>query len=82
VKLQLKFKESASDDARKMVLGKLSSRGVRKVEPLFPDSHDGYLKSLYTVDAGEDRDKLLELLQAEDAVEVAEPEARRRLAAY
>lgn len=82
MELQLKFKESASDDARRVVLDKLASQGARKVAPLFPDSGDRYLKSLYTVDAGDDRAHLLGLLQAEDAVEVAEPAMRRRLLAH
>jgi hypothetical protein len=79
VKLQLKFKESASDDTRRGVIEKLSSRGASKVSPLFPDSGDGYLRSLYTLEADDDRTDLLSLIQAEDAVEVAEPAVQRRL---
>jgi hypothetical protein len=80
MRVQLKFKDSASNGAREDVLGKLASNGAHKVDPLFPDSPDEYLRSLYVVDADDDRSDLLDLLNGEEAVEVAEPEVRRRLA--
>jgi hypothetical protein len=80
MRLQLKFKDSASSGAREDVLGKLASNGAHKIDPLFPDSSDEHLRSLYIVDADDDREDLLELLNGEEAVEVAEPEIRRRLA--
>jgi hypothetical protein len=79
VKLQLKFKDSASSGEREDVLAKLASRGAAKIDPVFPDSTDESRRSLYVVDAG-DRPDLLELLQGEESVEIAEPAVRRRLA--
>jgi hypothetical protein len=80
MKVQLKFKDSASSGAREDVLAKLASKGARAVDPLFPDSSDGYLQTLYMVDADDDRGELLALLEGEEAVEVAEPAVRRHLA--
>jgi hypothetical protein len=80
MKLQLKFKESASEGARRRVLAKLASQGVPKVEPVFPNSADEYLKLLYAVDTGDDGADLLHALQGEEAVEIAEPAVSRRLA--
>jgi hypothetical protein len=77
MKLQVKFKDSASTSERDDVLAKLASRGAEKVDAVFPDSPEEHLRSLYIVDAG-DRSDLLPLLEAEDAVEIAEPAVRRR----
>jgi hypothetical protein len=79
MKLQLKFKESASPDARQEVLAKLVSRGARQVDPLFPDSPNQHLQLLYVVDADDSRTDLLQLLRREDAVELAEAPPPRRL---
>jgi hypothetical protein len=81
MRLQLQFKESASESARRKVLDKLASSGAPKVEPVFPDSADGYLKTIYAIDTG-DRTDLLRVLQDEDAVELAEPAVERRLASH
>jgi hypothetical protein len=77
--LQLKFKSSSSSSDRKAVVDKLTSRGARKVSPLFPGSTDEYLQTLYMVEA-DDQAKLLPFLEHEPAVELVEPAVRRRLA--
>lgn len=80
MQLQLKFKQSASAAAREGVVAKLTSGGAHKVDPLFPDSPDEFLRSIYVVDADDGREDLLQLLQAEEAVETAEQGAPRYLA--
>lgn len=80
VKLQLKFKDSATARDRQELLSKLASAGVSSVEPIFPGTDDAYLKSLYAIDTGERGGDVLRDLQREDAVEIAEPAVERRLA--
>lgn len=79
MELQLKFKDSASSSDRQDVVDRLTSRGARKVSPLFPGSTDEYLQTIYMVEADDHAD-LLPFLEREPAVELAEPAVRRRLA--
>ena len=79
MELQLKFKDSASSSDRQDVVDRLTSKGARKVSPLFPSSTDEHLKTIYIVEADDHAD-LLTFLKREPAVEFAEPAVRRRLA--
>jgi hypothetical protein len=81
MKLQLKFREDASDAEREQVIEDLSSRGAAAVRPLFPDASDRTRGSLYIVDLDSaSKKRLLTFLDDADAVEFAEPEVRRKLA--
>jgi hypothetical protein len=80
MKLQLKFRDDASEEQREKVIEDLSANGVEAVRPLFPDATDGVRGSLYVVElnlASETR--VLSFLNRVDAVEFAEPEVRRKL---
>jgi hypothetical protein len=80
MKLQLKFREDASDEQREQVIDDLSAEGASAVRPLFPDATDGVRASLYIVDlSGASEMRVLSFLDRADAVEFAEPEVRRRL---
>jgi subtilisin family serine protease len=82
MRLQLKFKPDASSEARAVILNSLASQGAGPAVALFPDSRDKNLEALYVVDAQDASvPTLVDRLNAEDAVEVAEPEIKRRLAA-
>jgi hypothetical protein len=80
MKLQLKFKEDASEEQREEVIGGLSANGAKAV-PLFPGTTDRVRGSLYIVDlnGGPER-QLLTFLHRAEVVEFAEPEVRRKLA--
>jgi len=81
VRLQLKFKEDASAAQRDQVIRDLAAKGVKDVRPLFPGATDPMRGSLYIVDVnGGMEDQLLDFLNSAKAVEVAEPEVRRKLA--
>ncbi|MFL5821724.1 MAG: hypothetical protein ACJ76S_13665 [Solirubrobacteraceae bacterium] len=81
MKLQVKFREDASGAAVDEILGALVERGADDVRPLFPDSGDPELGSMYVVETnGACRDRLLRLLGQSEAVEFAEPGVRRQLA--
>jgi hypothetical protein len=80
MKLQLKFREDASDEQREQVIDDLSAECAAAVRPLFPDATDGVRGSLYIVDLnGASETRVLRFLDRADAVEFAEPEVRRRL---
>jgi hypothetical protein len=80
MKLQLKFREDASEEQRREVVEDLSARGACEVHPLFPDATDGVRGSLYIVDLnGVSEKRVLGILNRADAVEFAEPEVRRKL---
>ena len=81
MKLQVKFRQGASNAKVEAVLGALVDRGADDVRPLFPGSGDPDLGALYVVETnGVSHDRLLRLLDNSDIVEFAEPEARRKLA--
>jgi len=81
VKLQVKFRQGASDAQVDKVLDALVERGADDVRPLFPGSGDAQLGALYMVETnGGSGERLLRLLDKSDVVEFAEPEARRKLA--
>ena len=81
MKLQVKFRQGASNAQVDAVLGALAERGADDVRPLFPGSGDPELGALYVVETnGVSRDRLLRLLDQTDVVEFAEPAARRKLA--
>ncbi|MEM7408869.1 MAG: hypothetical protein AAF430_01375 [Myxococcota bacterium] len=81
MKIQLKFKASASERSKDRVAAQLKRRGADRVRPLFPGDEDEEFSLLHVVDC-EDQDvadKLLRYLKRSRAVEFAEGEARRRL---
>jgi len=82
VKLQLKFREDASQAQREQVVQALANEeGAGDVRPLFPDATDPMRSALYVVDADDHSEgPLLSFLERADAVEFAEPEVRRKLA--
>ena len=81
MKLQVKFRQGASDAQVDKVLDALVERGADDVRPLFPGSGDAQLGALYMVETnGGSGERLLRLLDKSDVVEFAEPEARRKLA--
>ena len=80
MKLQLKFREDASEEQREQIVEELSAQGTGEVRPLFPDATDGVRASLYIVDLnGVSQKRVLTFLNRADAVEFAEPEVRRKL---
>jgi hypothetical protein len=80
MKLQLKFKEDASEEQREQVIVGLSAKGATAV-PLFPGTTDRVRGSLYIVDLNGSREtQFLTFLDRADVVEFAEPEVRRKLA--
>jgi hypothetical protein len=80
MKLQLKFREDASEEQREQIIEDLSANGVGAVRPLFPDATGGVRASLYIVDLNVASEKrVLTFLNRADAVEFAEPEVRRKL---
>jgi hypothetical protein len=80
MKLQLKFREDASEEQREKVVQDLSAQGACEARPLFPDATDGVRASLYIVDLnGVSQKRILTFLKRADAVEFAEPEVRRKL---
>ena len=83
VKLQMKFRENAPASLRQQLISELEGmRSVREVRPLFPDVTDAELGAMYVVELRDSRGRrLLKDLNSRDAVEFAEPEAKRRLAA-
>ena len=80
MKLQLKFREDASEEQREQIIEELSAQGACEVRPLFPDATDGVRGSLYIVDLNVASEKrVLTFLNRADAVEFAEPEVQRKL---
>jgi hypothetical protein len=80
--LQFKFKQDASASQRKAVVQKVEQAGEAiKAKPLFPDADDAELSTLYSVEGLERSPKqaeLMDLLEADDAVEFASRPASRR----
>jgi hypothetical protein len=80
MKLQLKFREDASEEQRGQIIEDLSANGAGAVRPLFPDAADGVRGSLYIVELNvASKTRVLSFLNRADAVEFAEPEVRRKL---
>ena len=81
MKLQFKFKETATAAARQRVLNTLGERGATGVRHLFPGETDKELATFYVVDCKDEitRQQLLDLLNTFNVVEFAEAEVRRKL---
>jgi hypothetical protein len=80
-KLQFKFRQDTSDPDRHQLIVTLEDNGALDVTPLFPDSADDELGSLYSVQVRNSRQlsKLLGLLKRSRTIEFAEPAVERRL---
>ena len=82
MRLQLKFKDAASAEARQLILEGLAERGAGPAEAVFPNSTDDYRRALYVVDTGSaGMKRLVRYLKDTGEVEIIEPEPRHRLAA-
>jgi hypothetical protein len=79
--VQFKFRPDASSDERNELIAKLEGSGADAVEPLFPNSQDDELASLYSAHVEQDRDfsKLMRLLKRSRKVDFVEPTVDRRL---
>ena len=79
MKLEVKFAEEVDKSARDAVVKQAEGLGARTVRPLFPDDPNPTLASFYVVDLPDeaDHEELLTTLRRSDAVESAEPEAKR-----
>lgn len=80
MKLQFKFRDEASTEARERLIASLSDDGADKVEPIFPDADEGDLAALYSALVDDRRfKKLLRRLERSEAIEFAEPQPERHL---
>jgi hypothetical protein len=81
VRLEFKFRESASPERRRQVVAQVAKLGATTVEPLFPGEQDPELASLYKAEGVPDEltDQVVSTLDKHDDVEFAEPTAERKL---
>jgi hypothetical protein len=79
MKLEFKFADRVAESDRTEVVKQAHGLGAKTVRPLFPDDPDPTLASFYVVDMPDDADPqgLLTALRKSEAVESAEPEAKR-----
>jgi hypothetical protein len=78
--LHFKFRERTADRDREAVLDRLAGLGARSVAPVFPGDRDRELAALYRVECGPGSTRrVIDDLEAEDAVEFVEPVLRRKL---
>jgi hypothetical protein len=81
VKLHLKFKTDADDEAIRQVIRKAEAAGADAVRPLFPGTKQVLLSRIYSIDVSSPADakKLMSLLRTLDSVEHIEGEVKRSL---
>jgi hypothetical protein len=80
--VQFMFSPIASDAVRKQVIATLTRLGALKVCPAFPDAASGKLERVYSADVADGHEpELLRALNRSEAVDFAEVEAPRWLAA-
>lgn len=81
MKLHLKFKAEAGDDAIKKVIRQAEAAGADAVRPLFAGAKQALLSRIYTVDVGTPAKakKLMSLLGKLDDVEHVEGEIKRSM---
>jgi hypothetical protein len=81
VRVEFKFRESAPPSRRQQVVETVERLGAAKVEPLFPDERDPELASMFKAEGVPDDavESLVSELDAQDAVEFAEPTPERKL---
>ena len=81
VKLHLKFKADADDDAIKSVIRQAKAAGADAVRPLFAGAKQALLSRIYTVDVGNPAaaKKLMSVLGKLNDVEHVEGEVKRAL---
>ena len=81
MRLEFKFRQSATAARRRSVVEEVTKLGAKKVEPLFPDEKDPELASLYKAEGvpEEMTQEVVSKLDRDDAVEFAEPAPERKL---
>jgi len=81
VKLHLKLRTGVAETDRDVVFQAARQAGASGVRPLFPNSSDQELASLYTVDVDSEAavSKLIKSLGAMKQVDFVEPEVKRKL---
>lgn len=81
VKLHLKFKVDADEEAVRNVIRQAEVAGAEAVRPLFTGAKQALLRRIYTVDVSSPAiaTKLASLLRTLDAVEHVEGEVKRSL---
>jgi len=81
VRLEIKFRESASPDRREGVIETAKDLCAAELEPLFPGESDAELASLYKAEGvpEERADEVVAKLNSLDEVEFAERAPGRRL---
>lgn len=80
MKLHFKFASGASEKDRAGLVDNVRRCGVRSIEPLFPGEEDRELAAIQVVEAGDAAaERVLEILQNDEAVDFAESEPVRKL---
>lgn len=80
MKLHLKLKQGLSKPKRDSVFAIAKSAGAREVRPLFPETSDEELASMFTIDGVDETaaEKLIERLNRVDSVDFVEHEVTRK----
>ena len=80
-KINFKFHKNATTASRNAVLATLREAGALAVRPLFPETDDEELATMYIAETADDpaSKALIEHLNKSKAIDFAEPQARRKL---
>ncbi len=81
MKLQFKFKERVSPEAREKLTDRLSAKGAKHIRQLFPDAEDEELASIYilNIETAKKSAQLKKILGTSKDIEFVEEEVRRKL---
>jgi hypothetical protein len=81
MRIHFKFREESKREVRQDLLKNLSENSRCDVRPLFPESEDESLSSMYVAGCPEKKmgKRLTELLKANEDIEFVEEEVQRKL---